>query len=79
MEIHIGQKIREELERQGRSKVWFANAINRSNSTCYYLFKSKTIDTELLTTICKVLNFNFFKLYSDELSGALSKKLEDSV
>ena len=69
MSIHIGQKIKEILEQQGRTKVWFAKQINRSESTCYNIFQSLTIDTELLKTISKVLNYDFFKDLSEDLNG----------
>lgn len=69
MSVHIGKLIKEELERQGRTKVWFAKQINRSESTCYNIFQSLTIDTELLKTISKVLNYDFFKDLSEDLNG----------
>ncbi|MDD6001003.1 MAG: XRE family transcriptional regulator [Bacteroidales bacterium] len=73
MEMHIGHIIKEEIERQGRTKVWFAKAINRSNSTCYNIFNSATIDTGLLQTISHALGRDFFKLYSDTLTGTKAK------
>ncbi len=75
MSIHIGERIKAELERQGRSKVWLAKTINRSESTCYNIFNSDTINTELLMSISKALNYNFFKIYSDELDRQSSKIL----
>ena len=63
--IHVGNLIKAELERQGRSKVWFAAAINRSESVCYTILKKPYIDTDMLATICEVLNHDFFKDLSD--------------
>ena len=68
MSIHIGEVIRAELQRQGRSVKWFQQQINRSHSAVYDIFKSRDINTELLTTISNVLNHNFFKDLSDNLS-----------
>jgi len=68
MSVHIGKLIKEELECQGRTKVWFAKQINRSESTCYNIFQSSTIDTELLKTISKVLNHDFFQDLSLDLN-----------
>ena len=67
MSIHIGQRIKEELERQGRTKVWFAQAINRSRTVCYNIFNNPTIDTELLSQICHALNYDFFKDLSEDI------------
>ena len=68
MSIHIGQRIKEELERQGRSKVWLAQAINRSRTVCYNIFKNSTIDTGLLIQISKALNHDFLKDLSENES-----------
>ncbi|MBR4327341.1 MAG: XRE family transcriptional regulator [Bacteroidales bacterium] len=59
MSLHIGKRIKEVLERQGRTKVWFASAINRSRTACYDIFKNPTIDTELLILISKALKHDF--------------------
>lgn len=71
MSIHIGNRIREELEIQGRTKVWFAQEINRSESVCYSILKRSYIDTDLLNTICKVLKHDFFKELSDDLQNSI--------
>ena len=65
MSLHIGQRIKEELERQGRTKVWFAQAINRSRTVCYNIFNNPTIDTGLLIQISKALNHDFLKDLSE--------------
>ena len=68
MSIHIGQRIKEELERQGRKKSWLAQEINRSRTVCYNIFKSPTIDTELLKLISQALNHDFFKDLSEDVA-----------
>ena len=67
--LHIGKIIKDELNRQGRSNIWFAHAINRSESSCYYIFKKKNIDIELLKTICQALHYDFFQILSDDFNG----------
>ena len=69
MSIHIGEKIKAELERQGRSKVWLAHQINRTVPTCYNLFQSAEIDTGILKIICKALNHDFFIDLSKDLQS----------
>ena len=61
MSLHIGQKIKEELERQGRTKVWFAKEINRTPAACYHIFQCPTIDTGLLEIISQKLHHDFFQ------------------
>ena len=74
MSIHIGKKIKAELERQGRSKVWLAAQINRTEPTCYNIFKNETIDTGTLRAISIALSHDFFKDLSQDLSADLPKK-----
>lgn len=74
MSIHIGKMIKAELERQGRTKVWLAAQINRTEPTCYNIFKSATIDTGTLKAICIALSHDFFKDLSQDLTAALPKK-----
>jgi hypothetical protein len=64
MAIHIGKKIKEELYRQNHSVTLFAKKINRTRNVVYNIFERESIDTELLNKIGKVLNCDFFSLYS---------------
>ena len=59
-EFHLGHLIREELDRQNLTVVWFAEAINSDRSNCYDIFERKFINLELLERISKVLKRNFF-------------------
>lgn len=63
-EIHIGQKIREVFETKGISVTEFARRVNKSRENMYSIFSRKSIDTALLLSISRVLEFDFFKLYS---------------
>lgn len=63
--LHIGDLIREELKRQERTVSWFARKLCCDRSNVYKLFNRVTIDTELLLRISKILNCDFFEMYSD--------------
>ena len=65
--LHIGNLIKEELERQERTVSWFARKLCCDRSNIYKLFKRSTIDTELLLRVSKILNYDFFELYRKEL------------
>jgi transcriptional regulator with XRE-family HTH domain len=71
MAIHIGKKIREELYSQGLSVTDFAKKINRSRNVAYDIFDRESIDTALLNKIAKVLNVDFFSLYSSQKEFSL--------
>lgn len=66
MAIHIGHKIKEELYAQGISVSVFAKQINRSRNVVYNIFERESIDTDLLNKIAKILNCDFFSLYSSQ-------------
>ena len=66
-ELHIGQIIREELRRQGKTNKWFAQELNLNPRTINKLFQKQYIDTAQLLQISEVLKVDFFKYYSEKL------------
>lgn len=66
MAIHVGKKIREEIDKQNFSVTLFAKKINRSRNVVYDIFKRESIDTDLLNKIGKILNCDFFSMYSSQ-------------
>lgn len=72
--IHIGHLIQQQLKEQGRSVTWFAQRLNYDRSNAYKIFSKPHIDTDLLLTISKVLNYDFFTYYSEQLTGNNEKE-----
>lgn len=72
--IHIGNAIKERLKKQNRSVVWFASQLKCSRTNVYKIFKRESIDTQELLLVSQLLNFNFFKLYADEIAKVLKSK-----
>lgn len=66
--MHIGEAIKQELERQGQTVVWFAEQLACHRTNVYRIFEKESIDTHQLIRICKILNHNFFVDLSEELS-----------
>ena len=64
MQIHIGNLIRDELHRQGRTNQWLADQLSVERSTVQRLFNKPSIDTLLLLRISKILNKDMFVYYS---------------
>jgi transcriptional regulator with XRE-family HTH domain len=71
MVIHIGKKVKEELYAQGISVTVFAKKISRSRNVVYDIFERESIDTNLLNKIAKILNVDFFSLYSSQKEFSL--------
>jgi hypothetical protein len=70
VQIHIGKKIREVLDKTPISVVDFAKSINLTRNGAYKVFEKETIDTGQLQTISKVLNHDFFSYYEQKPSAA---------
>lgn len=65
--VHIGKLIQEELHRQERTVSWFARKLFCDRTNVYDIFQRRSIDTELLLRISMILNYDFFKHYTDEI------------
>lgn len=65
--IHIGELIKSELERQERTPSWLARKIHCARSNVYYIFTQTSINTSLLMQISRALNYDFFKVFVNEL------------
>lgn len=68
MQIHIGNLIRDELRRQGHTNQWLMERIGVSERTLQRLFNKPSIDTGQLFLIAKVLQKDFFTLYSEAVN-----------
>lgn len=69
--IDIGQRIREELQRQERSAGWLARKLGIHRSIIYRTLDKTSIDTDLLLRIGHVLGHDFFRDYSEaEAAGS---------
>jgi len=64
--MHIGTILREQLRREGKSVVWFANELGCHRTNVYNLFEKHSIDTAMLERISVILNCDFFELYYKE-------------
>ena len=74
--IKMGQLVKEvfrryETEHEECSVTWFAEQLHCDRRNVYDIFKRYTIDTQLLTQISLVLEYNFF----DDLCGLIEAEL----
>lgn len=61
--IHIGQKIKNIVEKKGMAKTELARRMNMTSSNVHKIFTRKTIDTGLLIKLSEILEYDFFKYY----------------
>ena len=64
---HIGQLIRQEVERQGLTVVALARMLSCSRTNIYKIFDRQSIDTDQLLRISSLLHTDFFRFYSESL------------
>lgn len=65
--MHVGNRIKEVLDEQGRSASWLATKIPRERTNMYDIFKRKDVSVEMLFKISSILGHDFFLELSEEL------------
>lgn len=66
-DFHLGNLIKKELKRQGRSAAWLAAQVHCTPENVYKLCRQPWVSMPLLFQICMVLNHDFFKDCSENL------------
>lgn len=65
--MHIGQLIKQEMDKQGKTVSWLARELSYCRTNVYKIYDKKSIDTDLLLRISILLKHDFFAYYSNEL------------
>jgi len=71
--VNIGQRIKEELQRQERTVSWMARKLNCTRAAVYRIFDKNSIDTALLATISEVLHYDFFQELSQDVRKGVAE------
>lgn len=58
--LHIGQCIKAELLRQGRTITWLAGEVHCTRENLYKVFQHPWISTDMLFKISRALDHDFF-------------------
>lgn len=72
-DFHIGQLLKAELARQGRTATWLAKQVHCTPENIYKAYRSQWISMPLLFEICKALDYDFFKECSAYLKAGKTK------
>ena len=75
--VNIGQTIREEMDRTGRTVTWLSRQLGTNRMACYRIFNSYSIDTQMLLRISVLLGRDFFTLYSEALKQEQESLIEN--
>ena len=68
-EPHIGHLIKKELRNQGRTITWLAKQLGFSRQNTYKILNRNWIYSDILLKICNILDYDFFKCFSDYLEN----------
>ena len=60
-DFHLGQRIKEELARQGRTATWLAKQVHCTPENIYKTYRQKWVTMPMLFEISKALDYDFFK------------------
>ena len=65
--MHIGSLIRQQVSEKGLTVTWLAEQLPCSRTNVYKIFRKRSIDTDVLLRISRILDYDFFSLFSDSL------------
>ncbi|MCQ2317941.1 MAG: helix-turn-helix transcriptional regulator [Bacteroidales bacterium] len=68
MAIFIGEIIRQKAKERKVTVTWMAKKLGCHRTNIYRIFDSVSIDTNVLYRLSSILKFDFFKIYSDNLT-----------
>ena len=79
MSIHIGKEIEKKTRERGMTVVGLSRELGCHRTNVYRVFDSPTVDTGLLSRLSIILNYDFFKLYSEDIAYKIEEKMSDSI
>lgn len=71
--LHMGNLIRQRMKEKQISVVLMAKYLSCSRNNVYKLLNKYSMDTEVLAKISRLLDFDFFALYSREIQSKNEK------
>ena len=73
MSVHIGKEIEKKTRERGVTVVGLSRELGCHRTNIYRIFSSRSMDTGVLARLSVILQFDFFKLYSDDIESKLTK------
>ena len=77
--VSIGGLIKEQFEKSKLSIEEFANLIACKRDNVYDIFRRERIDTDLLLKISRILKFDFFKTYSEQIRNEMMMQIHITI
>lgn len=70
--MHIGKRIKQKLAEQGKTSLWLAQQLSYNRTTMYKIYDKASLDTQMLLRISRIMQYDFFKEFSQELGNILN-------
>ena len=77
--VSIGGLIKEQFEKSNLSIDEFACLIACKRDNVYDIFRREQINTDLLFIISKILKFDFFKIYSEQIRNQMMTQIRLTI
>lgn len=73
MSIHIGNEIEKKVRERKMTIVRLSRELGCHRTHVYRIFAASSVDTGILSRLSVILQFDFFKLYSEDISSKMSE------
>lgn len=77
--VQIGQLIKEQFLQSQLSIEKFASKIGCNRDNVYDIFRRERINTDQLLKISKILKFDFFKAYSEQINNEMMTQIHITI
>ena len=77
--IQIGQLIKEKFHESKLSIEKFADLVGCKRDNVYDIFRRERINTDQLLKISKILQFDFFKKYSEQIANEMMMQMHITI
>lgn len=71
MSVHIGKEIKKKMCERNMSVVGLSRELGCHRTNIYRIFQAPTVDSGVLSRLSIILQYDFFKLYSDDIASKL--------
>lgn len=65
--MHIGRLIKQKVEERHKTVVWLAHELSCHRSNVYKIYEKSSIDTDVLLHLSRILDYDFFGHYTEEI------------
>ena len=73
MSVNIGNEIKKKVKERQLTVVGLSRELGCHRTNIYRIFESPTVDSGILARLSIILDYDFFRLYSDDIASKISE------